>query len=144
MFDKVNRRGSGNRSARKSARKRDQYDWIGRGLARCSDLAVQHPGIFYCFGRILKWRRRNKEHWVLRLGLFFLVAVLRENKRKNLLLKWSGEDLRFKRTFLCYERLIRFLTFLLLRFTFNLILGISTFRCVTDVTCASKGHSYCH
>ena len=36
--------------------------------------------IFYSFGRLLKWRRRTKEHCVLRLGLTFLVAVLRENE----------------------------------------------------------------
>ena len=42
-----------------------------RGLVRCSDLAAQHRRIIYSFGILLKWRRRRKEHCVLRLGLTY-------------------------------------------------------------------------
>ena len=48
----------------------------------------QHRRIFNSFGRLLKWRRRTKEHCVLR------VAVLRENVR-NTPLELSGGDVRF-------------------------------------------------
>ena len=53
--------------------------------------------------------------------------------------KGSGRDLKTKCTCFHYERLLRFLTLVNWLFTFNFILGISIFLCLTRV---SERHGY--
>ena len=121
-------RGSGNSSDRKSARRRGQYGGNRRGLLGCTDLAVQHRRIVFSFGRLLKWRRRTKEHCVLRLDFFFFyVTVLRENEIP--LSNEVGKISDFNR----YEQPYGFWYFFICRSRFILILGITIFRVLQNL-----------